>query len=148
MQKFIGTGVALITPFKNDLSIDYDALEKLVEYNITNGINLVINGTTGESATITHEEKRQLVHFISKVNNSRLLVLGVGGNNTAQVVHELQTSDLSQIDAILSVAPYYNKPTQEGLYQHFKTISKPVQNQSSCTMFLGELPKIWSQGPR
>ena len=132
MQKFIGTGVALITPFKNDLSIDYDALEKLVEYNITNGINyLVINGTTGESATITHEEKRQLVQFISKVNNSRLpLVLGVGGNNTAQVVHELQTSDLSQIDAILSVAPYYNKPTQEGLYQHFKTISeaspKPV----------------------
>ena len=132
MQKFIGTGVALITPFKNDLSIDYDALEKLVEYNITNGINyLVINGTTGESATITHEEKQQLVHFISKVNNSRLpLVLGVGGNNTAQVVHELQTSDLSQIDAILSVAPYYNKPTQEGLYQHFKTISeaspKPV----------------------
>ncbi|MCH2218136.1 MAG: 4-hydroxy-tetrahydrodipicolinate synthase [Flavobacteriales bacterium] len=132
MQKFIGTGVALITPFKNDLSIDYDALEKLVEYNITNGINyLVINGTTGESATITHEEKQQLVHFISKINNSRLpLVLGVGGNNTAQVVHELQTSDLSQIDAILSVAPYYNKPTQEGLYQHFKTISetspKPV----------------------
>ena len=132
MQKFIGTGVALITPFKNDLSIDYDALEKLDEYNITNGINyLVINGTTGESATITHEEKQQLVHFISKVNNSRLpLVLGVGGNNTAQVVHELQTSDLSQIDAILSVAPYYNKPTQEGLYQHFKTISeaspKPV----------------------
>ena len=132
MQKFIGTGVALITPFKNDLSIDYDALEKLVEYNITNGINyLVINGTTGESATITHEEKQQLVHFISKVNNSRLpLVLGVGGNNTAQVVHELQTSDLSQIDAILSVAPYYNKPTPEGLYQHFKTISeaspKPV----------------------
>ena len=132
MQKFIGTGVALITPFKNDLSIDYDALEKLVEYNISNGINyLVINGTTGESATITHEEKQQLVHFISKVNNSRLpLVLGVGGNNTAQVVHELQTSDLSQIDAILSVAPYYNKPTQEGLYQHFKTISeaspKPV----------------------
>ena len=132
MQKFIGTGVALITPFKNDLSIDYDALEKLVEYNITNGINyLVINGTTGESATITHEEKQQLVHFLSKVTNSRLpLVLGVGGNNTAQVVHELQTSDLSQIDAILSVAPYYNKPTQEGLYQHFKTISeaspKPV----------------------
>lgn len=132
MQKFIGTGVALITPFKNDLSIDYDALEKLVEHNITNGISyLVINGTTGESATITNEEKQQLVYFISKVNNSRLpLVLGVGGNNTAQVVHELQTSDLSQIDAILSVAPYYNKPTQEGLYQHFKTISeaspKPV----------------------
>ena len=132
MHKFIGTGVALITPFKNDLSIDFDALEKLVEYNISNGINyFVINGTTGESATITHKEKQQLVHFISKVNNSRLpLVLGVGGNNTAQVVHELQTSDLSQIDAILSVAPYYNKPTQEGLYQHFKTISeaspKPV----------------------
>ena len=72
MKKFIGTGVALITPFKNDLSIDYDALEKLVEHNIANRINyLVINGTTGESATITHEEKQQLVHFISKVNNSR-----------------------------------------------------------------------------
>ena len=132
MQKFIGTGVALITPFKDDLSIDFDALRRLVEFNITNGIDyLVINGTTGESATITREEKQQLVHFISEVNNKRLPpVLGIGGNNTAQVVHELKTSDLSQIDAILSVAPYYNKPTQEGLYQHFKTVSlaspKPV----------------------
>ena len=108
MQKFVGTGVALITPFNEDKSIDFDALRRLVEFNIANGINyLVINGTTGESATITSEEKKQLVSFIAEVNQGRLpLVLGVGGNNTANVVYELQTADLSQIDAILSVAPY------------------------------------------
>lgn len=132
MQKFVGTGVALITPFKEDLSIDFDALQRLVEFNIENGIDyLVINGTTGESATITSDEKKQLVNFIADVNKGRLpLVLGIGGNNTAAIVEELQTADLSQIDAILSVAPYYSKPTQEGLYQHFKTVSeaspKPV----------------------
>lgn len=132
MQKFVGIGVALVTPFKEDQSIDFDALKRLVEFNIENGINyLVINGTTGESATITKEEKKQLVAFIAKVNNGRLpLVLGIGGNNTAVVVEELQTEDLSQIDAILSVTPYYSKPTQEGLYQHFKAVAeaspKPV----------------------
>jgi 4-hydroxy-tetrahydrodipicolinate synthase len=132
MQQFVGTGVALVTPFNEDTSIDFDALRRLVEFNIDNGINyLVINGTTGESATITKEEKKQLVNFIAEVNNGRLpLVLGIGGNNTAAVVEELQTADLSQIDGILSVAPYYSKPTQEGLYQHFKAVAeaspKPV----------------------
>lgn len=132
MQKFVGTGVALVTPFKEDESIDFDALSKLVEFNISNGINyLVINGTTGESATITKDEKQQLVKAIAKTNAGRVpLVLGIGGNNTAEVVHELQTADLSNIDAILSVAPYYSKPTQEGLYQHFKAVAtaspKPV----------------------
>jgi 4-hydroxy-tetrahydrodipicolinate synthase len=132
MQQLIGTGVALVTPFKEDKSIDFDALKKLVEFNIENGINyLVINGTTGESATITKEEKKQLIHFIAEVNQRRVpLVLGIGGNHTAAVVEELQTTDLSHIDAILSVAPYYSKPTQEGLYQHFKAVAeaspKPV----------------------
>ena len=126
MTQFVGTGVALITPFNADLSIDFDALERLVELNIENGTEyLVISGTTGESVTITSEEKKQLIKFIAKVNKGRLpLVLGVGGNNTAKVVEELKTSDLSDIDAILSVSPYYSKPTQEGLYQHFKAVAE------------------------
>ncbi len=126
MTKFIGTGVALITPFNADLSIDFDALERLVEYNIKNGTDyLVISGTTGESVTVTAEEKKQLIIFISKVNNGRIpLVLGIGGNNTANVVNEIKSTDFSTIDGILSVSPYYSKPTQEGIYQHFKAISE------------------------
>jgi 4-hydroxy-tetrahydrodipicolinate synthase len=132
MQKFIGTGVALVTPFKEDTSVDFDALRRLVEFNIENGIDyLVINGTTGESATITSDEKKEIIKVIAEVNNKRVpLVLGIGGNNTANVVSELQTADVSQIDAILSVSPYYSKPTQEGIYQHFKAIAlaspKPI----------------------
>ena len=126
MTKFIGTGVALITPFNADLSIDFDALERLVEYNIKNGTDyLVISGTTGESVTVTAEEKKQLITFISKVNNGRLpLVLGIGGNNTANVIAEIKSTDFSGIDGILSVSPYYSKPTQEGVYQHFKAVSE------------------------
>ena len=126
MQKFVGTGVALVTPFKSDKTIDFDALKKLVEFNIDNGIDyLVINGTTGESATITKEERAEVIQVIANVNDKRLpLVLGVGGNNTATIVNELQTTNLNEIDAILSVAPYYSKPTQEGFYQHFKAISE------------------------
>lgn len=125
MQEFIGTGVALVTPFKADKTVDLVALENLVEFNIENGIDyLVINGTTGESATITSEEKQEIIAVVAKVTNKRVpLVLGVGGNNTAVVVAELQSTDLSHIDAILSVAPYYSKPTQEGFYQHFKAVS-------------------------
>ena len=132
MQKFVGTGVALVTPFNEDLSVDFDALRKLVNFNIDNGINyLVINGTTGESGTITKEEKEKIINVIVDENKGRLpLVLGVGGNNTQVVVDELKSLDLSNIDAILSVAPYYSKPTQEGFYQHYKAISlaspKPI----------------------
>ena len=132
MTKFVGTGVALITPFKKDLSVDYYALTKLVEHNISNGVEyLVISGTTGESATITKEEKTEITAHIAKVNNGRVpLVLGIGGNNTLAIIEEIKTTDLSQIDAILSVSPYYSKPTQEGIYQHFKAISivspKPI----------------------
>jgi 4-hydroxy-tetrahydrodipicolinate synthase len=126
MQKFIGTGVALVTPFKEDLTVDVDALIKLVNFNIENGTNyLVINGTTAESSTITKEEKEQIIKVIVKTNNKRLpLVLGVGGNNTLEVVKELKARNLSEIDGILSVAPYYSKPTQEGFYQHFKAIAE------------------------
>jgi|TARA_B110000908_G_scaffold56404_1_gene68654 4-hydroxy-tetrahydrodipicolinate synthase len=126
MQKFVGTGVALVTPFKIDKSVDFEALIKLVNFNIDNGVNyLVINGTTGESATITPEEKLKIIEVIVKANNGRLpLVLGVGGNNTSSVVNELETRSFSNIDAILSVTPYYSKPTQEGIYQHFKAISE------------------------
>lgn len=126
MQKFVGTGVALITPFKEDLTVDFDALVKLVNFNIDNGINyLVINGTTAESATISKEEKHRIIAIIVKTNAGRVpLVLGIGGNNTSEVIKEIQTTDLSNINGILSVVPYYSKPTQEGFYQHFKAIAE------------------------
>ena len=126
MQKFVGTGVALITPFKEDLSVDFDALVKLVNFNIDNGINyLVINGTTAESATISKEEKLRIIAIIIKTNAGRVpLVLGIGGNNTLEVIKEIQTTDLSNIDGVLSVVPYYSKPTQEGFYQHFKALAE------------------------
>ena len=129
MQKFVGTGVALITPFKEDLSVDVEALKKLVNFNIENGTNyLVINGTTGESATITKEEKQQIIDVIIKENNNRVpLVLGVGGNNTAEVVNEFKTRDFKGIDGILSVAPYYSKPTQEGFYLHYKALAEATE---------------------
>ena len=132
MQEFIGTGVALVTPFKEDKSIDFLALEKLVDFNVSNGVEyLVVNGTTGESATISKEERNQILEVVVATNNKRVpIVLGIGGNNTAAVVKEIQSEDLDHIDAILSVAPYYNKPTQEGFYQHFKAIAmaspKPI----------------------
>ena len=126
MQKFIGTGVALVTPFKADKSVDFTALERLVNYQIDNGINyLVVLGTTGEPATLTKEEKEAVKQTIIKTNNGRLpLVLGIGGNNTAAVVEEIKTTDLSDFDGILSVSPYYNKPTQEGIYQHFSAVAQ------------------------
>ncbi|WP_338358741.1 4-hydroxy-tetrahydrodipicolinate synthase [Yeosuana marina] len=125
-SKFLGTGVALITPFKSDLSVDHDALANIVNFNIENGTDyLVVFGTTGESVTVTKQEKKEVIATIKKANHDRVpMVLGVGGNNTAQVVEELKEADLSGFDAILSVSPYYTKPTQEGLYQHFKTISE------------------------
>lgn len=126
MNKLIGTGVALVTPFKEDLSIDFDALKNIVNFNIENGTNyLVIMGTTGESVAVSKPEKKEIIKVISEVNNSRLpLVLGIGGNNTTEVINEIKNTDLSNISALLSVCPYYIKPTQEGFYQHFKAISE------------------------
>jgi len=125
-SKFLGTGVALVTPFNSDLSIDHDALTKIVNFNIEHGVEyLVICGTTAESVTITKEEKQAVIKTVSKAANGRVpLVLGIGGNNTALVVNEIETTNLTGIDAILSVSPYYSKPTQEGMYQHFKAIAK------------------------
>lgn len=126
MTKFLGTGVALITPFKSDLSIDHKALAQIVNYNIENGTNyLVICGTTGESVTITKQEKAAVVATITEANQGRVpMVLGIGGNNTSEIIDEINATDLSSMDAILSVSPYYSKPTQEGIYQHFKAISE------------------------
>ncbi len=126
MQKYLGTGVALVTPFTDDKLVDYNALERLINFQIENGVNyLVVMGTTGEPATLSLEEQEKVKQKIIEVNNKRLpLVLGVGGNNTWGVVSDLKSLDLSAFDAILSVSPYYNKPTQEGIYQHFKAISE------------------------
>ena len=126
MQSLIGTGVALVTPFKQDFSIDIEALKRIVNFSIDGGIEyLVILGTTAENATLSPEEKELVIRTVIEANNGSLpLVLGVGGNNTMEVVQELQTRDLSPFVAILSVSPYYNKPTQEGIYQHFKVIAE------------------------
>ncbi len=126
MAKFIGTGIAIITPFNADLSVDHKALANLVDYNISNGVDyIVIQGTTGESVTVTSSEKKAIISTIVTANNNRVpLVLGIGGNNTNEILNEISTTDFSNIDAILSVSPYYSKPTQEGIYQHFKTIAQ------------------------
>ena len=125
-NKFTGTGVAIITPFKKDLSIDFESLEKQIEHTINNGIDyLVVLGTTGESVTQNDYEKDELVKFIvQKVDKRVPIVLGIGGNNTNAVLDSIRKTDFQHIDAILSVAPYYNKPNQEGLYQHFKAIAE------------------------
>ena len=121
-----GMGVALITPFKEDESIDFDALARLLEYQIQNGTDyLVVLGTTGETPSLSETEKRQIQRFVVERTRGRIpLVLGVGSNNTRTVVDHLLNEDLSGYDAILSVVPYYNKPSQEGIYQHYATIAK------------------------
>jgi len=126
MKKFLGTGVALITPFNEDRSVDVEALRSLVRFQKENGINyLVVLGTTGEYATLTNEEKQLVKKTIVEENNGALpLVLGIGGNNTQAVAEAMQNENLEGFDAILSVSPYYVKPTQEGIYQHFKKVSQ------------------------
>lgn len=126
MQSLIGTGVALVTPFKKDFSVDVDALKAIVNFQIDNGIDyLVALGTTAETATLSKAEKDLVIKTIVEANNNRLpLVLGVGSNNTLEVIEELKSRDFSGFVAILSVSPYYSKPTQEGIYQHFKAIAE------------------------
>ncbi len=138
MESLIGTGVALITPFKKDFSVDTEALKKIVAYQIDNGVDyLVVLGTTGEPATLNAEEKKLVIKTVIEANSGRLpLVIGIGGHNTAQVVDDIKTTDLSAFTAILSVSPYYSKPTQEGIYQHFKAISEA----SSLPVILYNVP--------
>ncbi|MBP9600100.1 MAG: 4-hydroxy-tetrahydrodipicolinate synthase [Lutibacter sp.] len=126
MKELLGTGVALVTPFNTDKSVDFEGLKRLVNFQIENGVNyLVVLGTTGEPATLNAQEKQQVKQAVIEANNGRIpLVIGIGGNNTMNVVEEIKTSDLSAFCAILSVSPYYNKPSQEGIYQHFKAISE------------------------
>ena len=126
MSSFLGTGAALITPFDTCGEVDVEALTKLIEFQIENAIEyLVILGTTAESATLTKEEKALVKKTVIEVNAGRLpIVLGIGGNNTAAVIQEIKETDFRSIDAILSVSPYYNKPSQEGIYQHYKAVAK------------------------
>jgi 4-hydroxy-tetrahydrodipicolinate synthase len=127
-----GTGVALVTPFKKDQSIDFVALENLIEIQIKGGIDYIVTlGTTGESVTLTEKEKIEVFNFtVDKVNGRLPIVIGIGGNNTASVIEAFGKFDLSKVVAILSVAPYYNKPTQEGLFQHYTALAnvapKPI----------------------
>lgn len=123
---FRGLGIALVTPFTSDGQVDYKSLKRLVEYQIDNGADfLCILATTGETPCLTQDEKDKITQLVKDVNHGRLPILkGCGGNNTAAVVEELRTADWSGIDGILSVCPYYNKPSQEGLYQHFKAIAE------------------------
>ncbi|MFM2190842.1 MAG: hypothetical protein RL491_1228 [Bacteroidota bacterium] len=125
-NKLIGTGTALITPFNADYSIDFKSLGRIVDHQIKNGVNyLVVLGTTGESVTLDKSEKEQVVSFVKDRAKGRVpIVVGIGGNNTTDVVHALRNTDLNGIEAVLSVSPYYNKPNQEGLYKHFSEVAK------------------------
>lgn len=126
---FKGLGIALVTPFTTDGNVDYVALKRLIEYQIAGGADFFcILATTGETPTLTKEEKQKIKELVVDMAGDRMpILIGCGGNNTAEVVNELQTSDFSGIDGILSVCPYYNKPSQEGLYQHFKTIASATK---------------------
>jgi 4-hydroxy-tetrahydrodipicolinate synthase len=127
---FEGTGVAIVTPFNQDLSIDFDSLEKLLNHVIAGGVDYVVAlGTTGESATLSKDEKLKVIDFCKqKIDNRIQLVVGAGGNNTAEVISFINALDTKGIEGLLSVAPYYNKPSQTGIYEHFKAIA-------NCTEF-------------
>jgi len=124
-KKLTGTGVAIITPFRNDGSVDFKSLGKLLEHIIKGGIDyVVVLGTTGESVTLSKDEKKAVVNFVIEAVSSRIpIVVGIGGNNTQEILDSLNYNDFNNIDAILSVSPYYNKPSQQGIYEHFKTIA-------------------------
>ncbi|WP_293311961.1 4-hydroxy-tetrahydrodipicolinate synthase [Pedobacter sp. UBA5917] len=126
MNKFQGTGVALVTPFNTDGSVDYNGLKNVINHLVDGGIDYLVSlGTTGETATMTKDEKKKVWAYTAEINNNRLpLVAGIGGNNTLAVAEDIKTFDATGYSAILSVSPYYNKPTQEGIYQHYKHLSE------------------------
>ena len=125
MEILRGTGVALVTPFTSDFAVDYAGIAKLLQFNLAGGVDyVVVNGTTAEAATTTTEEKAAILTFIKeKVNGAVPVVYGLGGNNTLQVTEQLKQIDLNGVTALLSVSPYYNKPSQEGIYQHYRHIA-------------------------
>lgn len=154
-----GTGVALVTPFTKDLKVDYQGLEKLLEHTANGGVDyFVVHGTTGEPATTSVKERASILQFVKENNPKKLpIVFGLGGNNTAKLVEELQQADLSGIDAIVSVCPYYNRPSQEGLFQHYSTFAdhspipvilynvpgrSAINISSTTTLRLAEHPNI------
>ncbi len=130
MSKLKGLGVAMVTPFKSNKEIDFPALEKLTNKLINGGLDyLVVMGTTGESATLSFIEKQQVLDFVLKINNSRLpIVFGIGGNDTLKMVDDYNQFNLEGVEAILSASPYYNKPSQEGIYQHYKYLSQNMNH--------------------
>jgi 4-hydroxy-tetrahydrodipicolinate synthase len=125
-SKLRGTGVAIVTPFRKDFSVDFLSLEKLIKHISNNGVDyLVVLGTTGESATLNKDEKKAILNFVIETNEKKLpIIAGFGGNNTNEIVNSIKNYDFTGIDAILSVAPYYNKPSQRGIYEHYKSISE------------------------
>jgi len=137
-KQIIGTGVALITPFNNDFSVDYSSLEKIVDFVVSQGVDfLVALGTTSESATLSTEEKVKVVDTILKINNNRIpVVLGMGGNDTRCLINQINKQDFAGISAILSVTPYYNKPQQDGLLAHFRAVA----DASPVPMILYNVP--------
>ncbi|WP_161887633.1 4-hydroxy-tetrahydrodipicolinate synthase [Pontibacter russatus] len=125
-EKLRGTGVALVTPFTKELAVDYDALQKLLDFVLEGNVNyLVVNGTTAESPTTTAAEKTAILAFVKQHLNGRVpLMFGIGGNNTQQVIEAIAATDFDGVDALLSVSPAYNKPSQQGIYQHFLHIAE------------------------
>ena len=125
MKKFYGTGVALVTPFNEQLDIDYKALKKLLNHTAKGVDYFVVMGTTGESTTISDDEKNEVLDFVKNNNPKKLpIVFGIGGNNTSHVIEVIKKTNFNGVDGLLSVSPYYNKPSQEGIYQHFKLIAE------------------------
>lgn len=124
MKKFYGTGVALVTPFESNGQIDFGSLRKVLAHTAKGVDYYVVMGTTGESVTVSSDEKKLVLDFVKKNNPKKLpIVFGIGGNNTQNVLDTIKSTDLTGVDAVLSVSPYYNKPSQEGIYQHFKSIA-------------------------
>lgn len=125
MKRFKGTGIAIVTPFKNDSSIDFSSLGRVIDHIIKGGINyIVVLGTTGESVTLSKDEKKAIVSYVVEtVDNKVPIVVGIGGNNTQEIINTIRHTDFTGIDCLLSVTPYYNKPTQRGIFQHFKAIA-------------------------
>lgn len=125
MKRFRGTGVAIVTPFKNDSSIDFAAMGRVVNHVIDGGVNYIVAmGTTGEASTLSKDERQALISYITEAIDGRIpLVAGIGGNNTQEIINTIRDLNLEGVDGILSVAPYYNKPSQKGIYQHFKAIA-------------------------
>jgi 4-hydroxy-tetrahydrodipicolinate synthase len=126
MKRFKGTGVAIITPFKSDSSIDFSALGRVINHVIKGGVNYIVAmGTTGETPTLTKDEKQAIISYVMETVDSRVpVVIGIGGNSTHEIINTIREMELEGVDGILSVSPYYNKPSQQGIFQHFRAISE------------------------